>query len=382
MRNHRLSLLLFLALALAALPCAANAGADPAKVQALVRELAAKTAADPNIPGLSIAVLQKGGDKPVTVTFGTACQEKTTPMTAQTQFKIGSVTKVFTAALVHRFIEQGKLDYGTTIDRFFPGFPGGGGITVRNLLEHTSGIVDMLGLPAVRADMAKAWPSDEIIAMVAKEPLQFQPGTRQAYSNTGFLMLAVICERISGQSYDDLVRGMFVKELGMKSLVPGDDTRVTPHLACGYATAPQGGLAQPMKASLAVAKGTGNLEATPADFVRLVNLDRVLKNDFLANAPLDPLALPDGQKALVASKYGPYSVGELNGCTLFLFRSPAIALVGKPGSFPGFGSIYFYDRQTKTAVAISVNNESAVLRAIELAAEILSALRGESGVQP
>jgi CubicO group peptidase (beta-lactamase class C family) len=385
MRNHLprpLSLVLALALAFVSLPGGAYAGFDSATAQAVIRELGAKAAADPAVPGLAIAVLQKGEDEPVTAAFGAACVENATPMSTQTRFKVGSVTKVFTAALIHRFIEQGKLAPDTAIDRFFPGFPGGGGITVRNLLEHTSGIVDMLNLPAVRADMTRSWPADEILAMAAKEPLQFQPGTRQAYSNTGFLMLAVICERISGRSYEDLVRGMFVEKLGMKSLLVGNDKDVAPRLACGYARTPEGGLGRPMKASLAMAKGTGNLEAAPADVVRLVNLDRVLKDDFLANAPHAPLSLADGRQALVASKRGAYSMGELDGCTLFLFHSPAMALVGKPGSFPGFGAIYLYDRQTRTAVAISVNNESAVGRIIDLAAEILAALRGKDVARP
>lgn len=128
-------------------------------------------------------------------------------------------------------------------------------------------------------------------------------------------------------------------------------------------------------ASLAVAKGTGNLEANPSDVVRLVNLDRVLENDVLDTVPLAPLKLPGGREALVADRSGGYSLGELGGWTLFLFTRPKITLVGKLGSFPGFGTVYFYDRQSKMAVAISVNNERAVSRGIALGADILNALR-------
>lgn len=374
-----------LVLALVSTPGRALAGFDDATARAVVLELGAKAAADPEVPGLSIAVLRKGADQPVTAAFGLACREGAAPMTAATRFKIGSVTKVFTAALVHRLMEQGRLSPETSIDRFFPGFPGGGGITVRNLLEHTSGLAEMLALPAVRADMARDWTPEEILAMVAKEPPQFRPGTRQAYCNTGFLMLAVIAEKLTGQSYAELVRGMFVQELGMRSLRVGADgdaaPDLAPDLACGHARLPEGGLGRPMRASLAAAKGTGDLLAAPADFVRLANLGRVLGRDFLAGAPHAPLQLPDGQQALVASKRGPYSLGELDGCALFLFRSPAMELVGKPGSFPGFGSVYLYDSKTEAAVAISVNNESAVGRIINLAAEILAALRAGAGAR-
>ena len=75
------------------------------------------------------------------------------------------------------------------------------------------------------------------------------------------------------------------------------------------------------------------------------------------------------------SKMNHYLGSELDGCTLFLFSQPKIDLIGKLGSFPGFGTAYFYDRQTGYAVAVSVNNERAISHAIALGAEILEALR-------
>jgi len=313
----------------------------------------------------------------VTAAFGTACLENGTPMNVQTRFKIASVTKAFTAALVHRLIEEGKVSYTTTIDRFFPKFPNGETITVRNLLEHSSGIIDMLRLAPVYSNLTKYWHPEELIAMAGAQPLLFRPGTQQAYSNTGFLMLAGICEQITGKRYDELIRGMFVDELGMKTLVVGDDRTIVPHLSCGYASGTEGGLSLPVMASLAVAKGTGNLEATPSDVVRLVNLDRVLKNTVLDTVALTPLVLPGGWKAPWGSGSNGVTVNQLDGCELFEFKTPRMALVGKLGSFPGFGTAYIYDRQTKIAVAISVNNERAISRAVTLGGEILNALRNE-----
>jgi len=366
---------LLFVLALCVAPRSAHARFDAAKVHAVITEMGGKAAADPEIPGLSIAVLQKGGAEPVTAAFGTACIENATPLTPESRFKIGSVTKVFTAALIHSYIEEGKLAYDTPISRFFPGFPNGGAITVRNLLEHSSGIVDMLRLAPVYNNMAKNWTPEELIAMAGEQPLRFQPGTQQEYSNTGFLMLACICEQITGKRYDELVRGMFVDKLGMKSLVVGDDQTIVPHLSCGYTNGAEGGQSLPIMASLAVAKGTGNIEASPSDVVRLVNLDRVLKNTVLDTVALTPLAMPGGWKAAPRKMSSGGTVNQLDGCELFLFDAPKLALVGKLGSFPGFGTAYLYDRQTKIAVAISVNNERAIQRAVSLGVGILNALR-------
>ncbi len=373
------ALVLALVLALCAACGSAHARHDAERLRRVVTELGGRAAADPAIPGLSIAVLQKGGDDPVAVAFGVACIENATPMTTQSRFKIGSVTKVFTGALVHRFIEEGRLSYDTAIDRFFPGFPDGGAITVRHLLEHTSGILDMFGLAEVLANPARQWTPQELVALVEKQPLAFRPGTRQSYSNTGFLMLAVICERVSGRTYEDLVRETFAEGLGMKSLLPGNDTAIVPRLSCGYAGGPdnagKGALRLPVPASLTTAKGTGNLQASPADVVRLVNLDRLLRNDVLDTVALEPLRLPDGQVALKPDRSGAFSLGELDGCSLLLFRDPEMALVGKLGLFPGFGTAYLYDRRTRIAVAISVNNEGAMTGIVELGAAILNALR-------
>lgn len=347
------------------------------KVKKIITELGGKLAADPEIPGLSIAVLTQGADEPVCAAFGTACIGNSIPMTPEEKIKIGSVTKVFTASLIHRFIEQGKISYDTTIDRFFPNLPYGKRVTIKNLLYHTSGIVDMLSLKPVRENMGTYRTPEELIAMVAKKPLLFKPGTAQQYCNTNYLMLAVITEKLSGMSYHDQVNDVLCDELGMKNLLVGNDTAIVDKLSCGYTNAPGGGLQLPMMASLGISLGTGNIEGPPEDVVRLVNLNRVLKDNVLDTQKLEPITLSTGKKAQFSSMVVDSNCTEsyLNGCTLFMFDKPEIKVIGKLGSFPGFGTVYYYDQQTKTAVAISVNNEEGLIKAMLLGAEILNELR-------
>ena len=354
--------------------CAGKKTHEDDSVRGIVAAMAAKKAADPDVPGLSVAVLRRGQDAPISAAFGKASLENPTPVTTASRFKIGSVTKVFTATLIHRLIEEGRLSYDTPISQFFPAYPNGKAITVRNLLEHTSGMPEMLALPAVQQNLARYWSPEDLIALVAKQPPLFKPGTRQLYCNTGFLMLAVITEKITGRSYAEQVQEIFVEKLGMKTLLAGVDGAVVPRLTSGYSGS-NGEMQRPLAASVAIAMGTGNLEATPDDVVRLVNLDRIVKNNVLETLPLKPLVLADGKEAAVPSKENHYLGSELDGCTLFLFSQPKIDLIGKLGSFPGFGTAYFYDRQTGYAVAVSVNNERAISHAIALGAEILEALR-------
>ena len=354
--------------------CAGKKTHEADSVRGIVVALAAKKAADPNVPGLSVAVLRRGQDAPISAAFGKTSLENPTPVTTASRFKIGSVTKVFTATLIHRLIEEGRLSYDTPISQFFPTYPNGKAITVRNLLEHTSGIPEMLALPEVLQNLARYWSPEDLIGLVAKQPPLFKPGTRQLYCNTGFLMLAVITEKITGRTFAEQVQNIFVERLGMKTLQAGVDGAVVPRLINGYSGS-NGEMQLPLAASIAIAMGTGNLEATPDDVVRLVNLDRIVKNNVLETLPLKPLVLADGKEAAGPSKENHYLGSELDGCSLFLFSQPKIDLIGKLGSFPGFGTAYFYDRQTGYAVAVSVNNERAISHAIALGAEILEALR-------
>ncbi len=348
------------------------------EIREVATRLGKKLAENQNLPGLSIAVLREGRDKPVSVTMGKASLENNVPMAPESMIKIGSVTKVFTATLIHEFIEQGKLSYDTPIDKFFPGFPEASRIQVRHLLDHTSGIPDMLQQPEVQSNMCKYWSPKDLIALIATKPLDFEPGTDQRYSNTGYLMLAVICEQISGRSYGDLIRTRLKKPLDMQTLEVGNDHDIVPHLSCGYTTSPKTGLGLPMMASLAIAMGTGNLEAMPSDTVRLVNIGNILKNNVLDTAELKPLKLDNGKIASFESPIGDsegYTGSYLDGFTLFAFHEPDITLAGKVGSFPGFGTVYLYDRQSKFAVVVSVNNEILVTDAILLGANILNELR-------
>lgn len=344
-------------------------------VQQLLVRVAKDAVSDTTLPGVSIAVMRQGDTKAVSAAFGVACLENATPMHVDSRFKIGSVTKVFTAALIHGLIDKGLLRGDTTIDRFFPAFPQGNSITVWNLLTHTSGIEDMLRLPAVYTNLTKPWSPQELIAMVAEQPLQFAPGTRQQYSNTGFLMLAEISEQVSGVPYAQQVDDLFVKRLGMQSLVVGNDTAVVPHLSCGYTGGGAEGVRLPLMASLGIAKGTGNLEAAPQDVVRLVNLYQASSSGFFDAVALQPLSFADGRVALVNDKSGTYSMGELDGCSLFVFTDPSITIDGKLGSFPGFGTAFLYDRQTRCGVVVSVNNETAMPVAVRLGVQTLHQLR-------
>lgn len=356
-----------------------RAGAEEreSKIREVINRAGRMLTSEANLPAVSIAVLRKGGDHPVSAAFGTACVENDVAMTDAHKIKIGSVTKLFTAALIHKLVEDGKLGFDTTVDRFFPDFPRGHEITIEHLLTHTSGVVDMLRLEPVFANPTRRWSPEELITMAGAQPLLFAPGTDQKYSNTGYLMLAQISEMVAGKGYEEQIRENFVAKLGMESLAVGQDETVVPQLACGYGESDDSDLILPIMMGIGMAKGTGNLVASPDDVVRMVNLDRILGNNFLDTPPLAPLRLANGTlaRSTVDKDRGGYTRSFLVGGTVLMFNDPAITLMGQIGSFPGFGTVFFYDRETMFAVTVSVNNEKYIPLAINSAAKILYELR-------
>jgi len=166
-----------------------------------------------SIPGAAVAVTYlgkivfEGG-------YGYADAEKKTLIDSNTRFELASVTKQITAMAVMMQKEAGKFQYDSKVTQFFPEFSGfAEGLTVRNLLQHTGGFPDYSELcrgqgPARNDDIVKL--------MVKKGRLDFQPGVRYAYSNTGYDLLAVLIERTSGLSYPDFLEQKLFAPLGMK----------------------------------------------------------------------------------------------------------------------------------------------------------------------
>lgn len=185
--------------------------------------------------GLAIAVVRKG-QTVASQGFGLANLETRTPATADSIFRIASVTKTFTSAAIMQLVEQGRLGLEHTLDKFYPDIPNAASVTIQQLLSHTSGIHDFVngGLPAD----ALAWKTpDEIAGGVARmQPLfDFDAGTHFSYSNSGYILLGGILEKVSGKSYDDYLADGIFKPLGMDRTAVDHLEDVVVGRADGYA---------------------------------------------------------------------------------------------------------------------------------------------------
>lgn len=175
--------------------------------------------------------------------YGMADLELGVPLRPEMVFPLASMTKQFTAAAIMILAEQGKLSVQDPITKFLPDYPvHGHEITIEHLLTHTSGIFDYTEIPGyltgnrVRADVTL----EELIDQFKNQPMRFAPGERFAYSNSGYVLLGAIIEKVSGQSYEEFLQEQIFAPLGMKDTFYGNQTRIIPNRVSGYVYRPQG----------------------------------------------------------------------------------------------------------------------------------------------
>lgn len=188
--------------------------------------------------GLSAAVLL-GDDVIYMAGLGQANLENGTPATEDTVYELASVTKPFTATLIMLLVEEGRLRLDDPIAGFFPEAPSSwDGITIRTLLNHSSGIPDYFNLEAFHRGGDFAWQldfsHDEILAVVREAPLDFAPGSETAYSNTNYTLLGILIERVTGSSYEDFLAERICRPLRMTATRRNSRTEIIPGRAAGY----------------------------------------------------------------------------------------------------------------------------------------------------
>jgi CubicO group peptidase (beta-lactamase class C family) len=181
----------------------------------------------------AVLVMQKG--KPVyKKAFGMADREWNIPNTVNTKFRIGSVTKQFTAACILQLAEQGKLAIDDKLSKYIADYPKGDSITIHMLLNHTSGITNYTNLPEFWPKAILPLSTDSMIALFKNKPLDFSPGTKWKYSNSGYFLLGVIVEKTSGKTFNDYLLQNIIKKLGLKNTLMDNLDSVLAYRAKGY----------------------------------------------------------------------------------------------------------------------------------------------------
>jgi D-alanyl-D-alanine carboxypeptidase len=231
-----------LALASAALPLAgcgrgsvAGGAATREAVTERVDALVAAFQRETYAPSVSVAVIRAGRDTLIYRGYGLADVENEATATPLTVYRIGSVTKQFTAAAVLRLVDENRVELDAPISRYVPRLPNAwSGIRVRHLLNHTAGIPDFRERWLTLDLREDALTPDSVIGIVRSEPLEFAPGTQWRYSNIGYIVLGLLIERVTGEPYAHHLRTRLLEPLGLTATRYCDVTPLIPHRAEGY----------------------------------------------------------------------------------------------------------------------------------------------------
>ena len=187
-------------------------------------------------PAMSVAIERKG-ELILARGYGVADLEHSVPAGAETVYRIGSVTKQFTAAAIMQQVEAGKISLQDELTRFLPGYPlQGNRVTIHHLLTHTSGIKSYTSLgpkfwnEASRQDLTDS----QMVALFQDQPFDFPPGTKWSYNNSGYYLLGVVLEKASGLSYRRYLRERLLDPLGLRNTSYCDERPIIPNRAQGY----------------------------------------------------------------------------------------------------------------------------------------------------
>lgn len=182
------------------------------------------------IPGLSLAVVRRGVVARAKG-YGLANVELSVAATPRSVYQSGSLGKQFTAAAVMMLVEKGALSLEDRIGRFLPEAPATWrDINVRHLLTHTSGMGDY----TEKIDLHRDYTTEQLLAFAAEQPLEFSPGEKWSYSNTGYMVLGILIQRVAGQFYGDMLRDRVFQPLGMETARVISEADIVPNRAAGY----------------------------------------------------------------------------------------------------------------------------------------------------
>ena len=265
--------------------------------------------------------------------FGLADLEKKTPVTTETKFRIGSITKQFTAAAILKLAEQGKLAVTDPLSKFFPDFPRGGEVTLRHLMTHTSGIHSYTDKPDFLTKVSQPIAPAALIESFKNDPPDFAPGASFHYNNSAYFLLGEIVAKVSGKPFGDYLRDTFFEPLGMKDTGIFVNANPPPGMAHGYSTG-DGKFTPALDWDMSWAGGAGALYSTVGDLFRWNEAlfgGRVMNAESF-KAATTPIELPpnvDGMKygyGLVMSEFKRLPAighgGGLNGWSSDLLRLP------------------------------------------------------------
>lgn len=345
---------------------ATPAHAVPADFRAQADAIIAKAVKEGG-PGVSV-VITENGKVAYRAQRGYADVASKTAITADTSFRYASITKQFTAAAIMKLVDQGKVSLDDPLTKYLPDYPQpGGSATVRQLLNHTSGIMPYTAIPewAAKANTGASTTTAGLIEVFSKAPVQFKPGEKYAYNNSGYVLLGAILEKVTGKSWDEAVIALATGPQGLKSIKSGIHEADVSPMAKGHTTDDDEKVVHSRDIHMSNPHAAGALIGTADDLARWGN---ALHQGKVVSAA-SYLAMTTPSQTSAGEKL-PYGFG------LALNDVRGRASIGHNGNIHGFSSGSIYVAEPKIFVAV-LSNSDAANEADALAVRLAAAALGD-----
>lgn len=300
-----------------------------------------------NEPGISVLIANKNGVV-YKKAFGSANVELNVPMQPGMIFRIGSITKQFTAIGILQLAEQGKISLQDSIQKFISNFPSKGHtITIENLLTHTSGIPDYSNADTTHNLYIERYDftPEQIIKAFDYMPLEFTPGTKYNYSNSGYVLLAYIIQQVTGQDYHQYIKQNVIDSAGLQHTLFAHEHTIIPNRVEGY-TRDRGFFENNEYQTASMAFGCGDLMSTTEDLYQWNKalLDYKLVSKDMLQKAFTPYKLND-------DSYTNYGYG-------WFIDSFGIKRIHHEGQVSGFTALEAYYPDSDVYVSILTNQLS------------------------
>jgi D-alanyl-D-alanine carboxypeptidase len=344
---------------------AAEAQTLPASLSAQIDGLVRQALSTGQIPGASVAI-ERRGQVIYEKGFGFADVENKVPVTPESVFPIGSITKTMTGLAIQQLVAAGKVDLDAPVSRYLPKLPAPArDAKIRSLLDHTSGIVGYTDIPGFPNNTQAPMTRDDIVGWFAAKPLLFPSDTRWSYTNSGLYLLGLVIEAVSGMQYADYLQQNEFTPFGMsKSSLAGWGPLISGR-AHGYRRAAQGMENAPRYDPL-LPFGAGAVMSTADDLLKY-------RRGVFGGGPtsaairtrlLQQDRLPDGFVL-------PYTLG-----CLVLGDFAGHRRIGHPGDIYGFSAQYSYYPDDDLTIVILTNSQDAPFPPISIEQKIIRVLFG------
>ncbi|GAA0246670.1 serine hydrolase domain-containing protein [Cryptosporangium japonicum] len=321
-------------------------------------------------PGVLAQLSTTHGSTTVRAGFGNTATKEPVPWNAK--FRIGSFTKTFVATTVLQLVGEGKVKLDAPIEKYLPGtVPNGKNITVRQLLQHTSGLADYLAAPefafladreAFEKGRVRDFTAEQLVALGTKQKPLFAPGTNWQYSNTNFVLAGLLIKKVTGDDWRVQVNERIVRPLGLKDTTsPGTDHTVPEPHAIGYERFPGAG-ATPEDPRYGEAIDATELSSTWGDAAGEIISTTADGNRFLrallSGKLLKPAQLAEMKKTVEAKPFAAIWPGARYGLGLMSATSPCGLIWGHGGDILGFKTRNGANEQGTRSVIVSLNTDS------------------------